>query len=62
MLKGEPRGEPKKPLLDRPLIQGILKKSSSPVQTAKASIFRGFFIYNYLILIFTSILLPYKIQ
>lgn len=35
MLKGEPRGESKKPPPDRPLIQGIFKKSSSPVQTTE---------------------------
>jgi len=34
MLKGEPRGAPEKRPLGRPLIQGVLKKSSSPVQTA----------------------------
>ena len=36
MLKGEPRGELKKRPLGRPLIVGIFKKSSSPVQTAKS--------------------------
>ena len=35
MLKGEPCGEPKKQPLGRPLLQGVFKKSSSPVQTAK---------------------------
>ncbi len=35
MLKGEPHGEPKNRPLGRPLIQGVFKKSSSPVQTAK---------------------------
>jgi len=35
MLKGEHRGAPKKRPLGRPFIQGVFKKSSSPVQTAK---------------------------
>gem|GEM_PF-4409453 len=34
MLKSELRGESKKQPLGRPLILGIFKKSSSPVQTA----------------------------
>ena len=38
MLKSEPSGAPKKRPFGRPLVQGVLKKSSSPVQTAiKAS-------------------------
>ncbi len=37
MLKDEPYGAPKKRPLGRPLIQGVFKKSSSPVQTAKSS-------------------------
>jgi len=36
MLKGEPRGEFKKPPLGKPFIQGTIKKSSSPVRTAKS--------------------------
>jgi hypothetical protein len=36
MLKSEPSGAPKKRPFGRPLVQGVLKKSSSPVQTAKA--------------------------
>ena len=36
MLKSEPGGALKKRPLGRPLIKGVLKKSSSPVQTAKA--------------------------
>lgn len=35
MLKGEPHGESKKRPLGRPYIQGVFKKSSSPVQTAE---------------------------
>lgn len=50
MLKGEPRGEFKKPPLGKPFIQGTIKKSSSPVQTARASIFRGFFSFKALVI------------
>lgn len=35
MLKGEHCGSPKKLPFGRPYIQGILKKSSSPVQTTE---------------------------
>jgi hypothetical protein len=37
MLKGEPCGESKKQTLVSPIIQGVFKKSSSPVQTARSS-------------------------
>ena len=38
MLKGEHCGESKKQPLVSPIIQGVFKKSSSPVQTAKGVI------------------------
>ncbi len=59
MLKGEPRGESKKPASDRPLIQGIFKKSSSPVQTAQSSQEIGSF-FSYEVFLFFQITSFYR--
>ena len=60
MLKGEFRGEHKKRPLGKPLIQGVLKKSSSPVQTAtrkRKCLFIGFLCF---FIVLSSTFLPHE--